>query len=84
MMINGLFEFKNNFPLVPVCFVLCASVQPGGELQDIVLGYIWTVRGQVCCHQQRTQIHREHWLCVVWGLQRYHGDSAAQHAHRHD
>lgn len=75
MKMNSLFEIQNNFPLIPFYLLFCASVQPGGELQDPVLGYIWSLRGQVCCHQQRTQIYREHWLRAVRGIQCYHGDS---------
>lgn len=84
MKMNTLFEIQNNFPLVSFYLLFCASVQPGGELQDAILGYIWSLRSQVRCRQQRTQIHREHWLRAVRGIQRYHGDSAPEHAHCHD
>lgn len=60
------------------------SPQGGGELQDSVLVYIWTIRGVLCGAQVQPQVHREHRLRALWNLQRDHGGGVAQHADRHD
>jgi len=73
-----------NVTLTAIHLSLVLWYQLGGELQDFVLGHLRPLRGPLRGDQQWPQVHREHRLRALRGLQRHHGGGPPEHAHRHD